>query len=84
MLEAGIYPVNSIKSLIDLTSHLDEMTLMNNVEDEEDLGHYFFDEMDCLREPEKNRLQWYFNYESYGRDLHLDLGGSFTSYGYLY
>lgn len=84
MLEAGIYPINSIKSLIDLISHLDEMTLIDDIEDEDDLGHYFFDEMGYLLESEKSYLQWYFNYERYGQDVHLNLGGSFTSYGYLY
>lgn len=84
MLEASIYQASNVNELIDLTTHLDEMTLLDEIKTDEDLGQYFFEEVDSISDTEKNRLQWYINYERYGKDIDLDLGGSFTSYGYLY
>lgn len=66
---------SSVKDLINLTENLDNYTFYPGVENEEDLGRYCIDELSALEIPE--HLENYFDYEAYGRDIHLD-GGVFS------
>lgn len=78
-LEYGEH-TSSVKDLINLTQNLDNYELYPGVENEEDLGRYFIDEFSALEVPE--HLVNYFDYEAYGRDIHLD-GGVFCESGFV-
>lgn len=78
-IEAGI-PRNTA-DLIDLTNNLDDLTLLKDIQDDEDLGRYYADECDCIEIPE--HIQPYFDYEAYGRDIRLEGDGTFVNNGYL-
>jgi len=67
--------------IIELIDNLDDWDLLADVNDEGDLGYYFAEECCCIDIPQN--LKNYFDYQSYGRDVHFDGTGAFTSYGYL-
>lgn len=70
---------SSVKDLINLTQNLENYEYYSDVHDEEDLGRYYIDELSALEIPE--HLENYFDYEAYGRDMHLDNGGVFIDGG---
>jgi len=72
---------NSVKELINLAQNLDCYELYPGIEDEEDLGRYYIEEMCALEVPE--HLQNYIDYEAYGRDMDLEDGGRFVDGGYV-
>ena len=72
----------SIKDLINLTDNLDKYDVLSGIEDYDDLGRYYIEELGTMEVPE--HLQNYINYEAYGRDIALDEIGDFTDYGYVY
>ena len=74
-IEYGEY-TSSVKGLINLTQNLDNYEFYPGVENEEDLGRYYIDELSALEVPE--HLEQYFDYEAYGRDIDLDCGGVFS------
>lgn len=69
-----------IAGILDIIEHLDDFDLLTEVEDDEDLGRYYADEL-CTLEAVPAHLRSYFDYESYGRDIRLELTCCFTSYG---
>lgn len=79
-LELGDH-TSSVKDLINLTQNLDYYDYYPDVHSEEDLGYYFIDEMNMLEIPESIRP--YFDYEAYGRDMTLELSGTFTDNGFI-
>ena len=79
-LEYGEY-TGSVKDLINLAQNLDCYDYLQGVEDDDDLGRYYADELGTLEVPE--HLQNYIDYEAYGRDIRLSDGGVFTSGGYV-
>ena len=78
-IEAGI--PRDIADLIDLTNNLDDLILLTDVNDDEDLGYYYADELGCIEIPEN--IKCYFDYEAYGRDIRLEGDGTFTMNGFL-
>lgn len=72
----------SIKDLINLTDNLDKYDVLSGIEDYDDLGRYYIEELGTMVVPE--HLQNYINYEAYGRDIALDEISDFTDYGYVY
>lgn len=72
---------NSVPALINLTQNLDCFEFYSDVNNEEDLGRYYIEEMCTLEIPEY--LQNYIDYEAYGRDMNLDEDGRFTDGGYV-
>jgi hypothetical protein len=74
-VEYGEYTSN-VGELINLTHNLNNYEFYPGVENEEDLGRWYIDELSSLEIPE--HLENYFNYEAYGRDMHLDGGGRFS------
>ncbi len=72
---------NSVKDLINLARNLDCFELYPDVEDEEDLGRYYIEEMCTLEVPE--HLKKYIDYEAYGRDMDMDEDGRFVDGGYV-
>ena len=71
----------SIKDLINLMDNLDKYDIYLGVENDEDLGRYYIEELGALEVPE--HLKSYIDYEAYGRDIALDEVGQYTSYGYV-
>ena len=72
---------NSVPTLINLTQNLDCFEFYAGIENEEDLGRFYIDEMCTLEIPE--HLTNYIDYEAYGRDMNLDEDGRFTDGGYV-
>lgn len=69
------------QDILNLIENLDDFDLLSDIQNEEDLGYHYADECCCLDIPEN--IKCYFDYQSYGRDIHLDGNGTFTDYGYL-
>lgn len=74
--------VNSITDIMDIIEHLDDFEILTDVEDDEGLGRYYAEAFGTL-EGIPAHLRFYFDHKSYGRDIHLESGGCFTSYGYV-
>ena len=71
----------SLQEIINLTENLDCYEVYPNIEDYDDLGRYYIDELEVMQIPE--HLQNYIDYEAYGRDVAMDENGSFTDQGYV-
>ena len=71
----------SVQEIINLTENLDCYEIYPNIEDYDDLGRYYIEELDAMQVPE--HLQNYIDYEAYGRDVAMDENGSFTDQGYV-
>jgi antirestriction protein len=67
---------SSVKDLINLTYNLENYEFYPGVENEEDLGRYYIEELGTLDVPEY--LENYFDYEAYGRDVHFNGNGRFS------
>ena len=71
----------SLQEIINLTENLDCYEIYPNIEDYDDLGRYYIEELEVMQIPE--HLQNYIDYEAYGRDVAMDENGSFTDQGYV-
>ena len=71
----------SLQEIINLTENLDCYEVYPNIEDYDDLGRYYIEELDVMQVPE--HLQNYIDYEAYGRDIALEENGTFTDQGYV-
>ena len=71
----------SIQELINLTENLDCYDVYPDIEDHDDLGRYYIDELEDMEVPD--HLRNYIDYEAYGRDIALSEGGEFTEFGYV-
>ena len=71
----------SLKDLINLTDNLDKYDVLSGIEDEADLGRYYFEALGPDIMPE--HLEVYFDFEAYGRDLSINEGGHFSHGGYI-
>lgn len=71
----------SIQDLINLTENLDCYDVYPDIEDHDDLGRYYIDELDAMQVPD--HLRNYIDYEAYGRDVAMEEGGEFTEFGYV-
>lgn len=83
-LEAAlIYESHSdgLTGIINLVLNLDTYTFYEGITDEEELGRFYIEECCSLEVPES--LQYYIDYEAYGRDAALEEGGIFTQNGYF-
>ena len=74
-------PSGSVQEIINLTENLDCYDVYPGIEDYDDLGRYYIDELDAMQVTE--HLRNYIDYEAYGRDIALDESGDFTSFGYV-
>ena len=72
---------SSVKDLINLAQNLDCYDFIPGIEDEEDLGRYYIEELDALQVPE--HLKNYIDYEAYGRDVSMEESSSFVPGGYV-
>ena len=71
----------SLQEIINLTENLDCYEIYPNIDDYDDLGRYYIEELEVMQVPE--HLQNYIDYEAYGRDVAMDENGSFTDQGYV-
>ena len=71
----------SLQEIINLTENLDCYDLYPSIQDYDDLGRYYIEELDAMQVPE--HLRNYIDYEAYGRDVALEEGGDFTDLGYI-
>ena len=71
----------SLQEIINLTENLDCYEVYPHIEDYDDLGRYYIEELEVMQVPE--HLQNYIDYEVYGRDVAMDENGSFTDQGYV-
>ena len=71
----------SIQDLINLTENLDCYEVFSDIDDDDDLGRYYLEEVDVLSIPDY--LRGYIDYEAYGRDVRISEGGEYTDFGYI-
>ena len=71
----------SLQEIINLTENLDCYEIYPDIEDYDDLGRYYIEELDAIQVPE--HLKNYIDYEAYGRDIAMDENGTFTDQGYV-
>ncbi len=71
----------SIQDIINLTENLDCYDVYPDIENHDDLGRYYIDELEAMQVPD--HLRNYIDYEAYGRDVALEEGGEFTEFGYV-
>lgn len=60
---------------------IDDYNLMEDIENEFDLGYYWIEESGCYDIP--SFLQGYIDYEKFGRDITFDGNGFMSSHGWL-
>ena len=72
---------SSLQEIINLTENLDCYEIYPDIEDYDDLGRYYIEELDVMQVPE--HLKNYIDYEAYGRDVAIDENGTFTDQGYV-
>lgn len=77
VLDSGAH-TSSVADLINLAQNLDCFEFYPDVENEEDLGRYFAEDLAIPAE-----LKDYFDYEAYGRDVTINEGGHFAPGGYV-
>lgn len=80
-MEIGDY-TSSLQEIINLTENLDCYDIYPNIEDYDDLGRYYLEELEVSKVPA--HLQNYIDYEAYGRDVALEENGTFTDQGYVW
>lgn len=71
----------NVKDIINLIDNPEKYEVYPGIENDEDLGRYYADEMVYIHLTDEVRD--YFNYEAYGRDMAINDGGHYTSYGYV-
>lgn len=68
-------------SVIEIIMNLDDYDFYSDIENDEDLGRYYIEELNALDVPEY--LSSYIDYEAYGRDVRFSTNGNFTNYGWV-
>lgn len=77
VLHTGAH-TSSVADIINLTQNLDCFELYPEIENEEDLGRYWAEDL-----PIPEELKDYFDYEAYGRDISINEGGHMAPGGYV-
>jgi len=71
----------SVKDIINLIDNPEKYEDYPGIENDEDLGHYYIEELGSIHLTDEVRD--YFDYEAYGRDIAISEAGHYTSYGYV-
>lgn len=71
----------SVKDIINLIDNPEKYEVYPGIENDEDLGHYYIEELGSIHLTDDVRD--YFDYEAYGRDIAISEAGHYTSYGYV-
>ena len=61
----------------------DDYILNPNIENDYDLGYYYAIECCCIDFKDNPILENYFDFESYGRDIALEVSGGLSYYGWI-
>ena len=77
VLHTGAH-TSSVADIINLTQNLDCFEFYPEIENEEDLGRYWAEDL-----PIPEELKDYFDYEAYGRDISINEGGHMAPGGYV-
>lgn len=77
VLHTGAH-TSSVADIINLTQNLDCFEFYPEIENEEDLGRYWAEDL-----PIPEELKDYFDYEVYGRDISINEGGHMAPGGYV-
>ena len=77
VLHTGAH-TSSVADIINLTQNLDCFEFYPEIENEEDLGRYWAEDLSIPEE-----LKDYFDYEAYGRDISINEGGHMAPGGYV-
>ena len=77
VLHTGAH-TSSVADIINLTQNLDCFEFYPDIENEEDLGRYWAEDL-----PIPAELKDYFDYEAYGRDISINEGGHMAPGGYV-
>ena len=77
VLHTGAH-TSSVADIINLTQNLDCFEFYPEIENEEDLGRYWAEDL-----PIPEELKGYFDYEAYGRDISINEGGHMAPGGYV-
>lgn len=70
-----------VKDIINLIDNPEKYEVYPGIENDEDLGHYYIEELGSIHLTDEVRD--YFDYEAYGRDIAISEAGHYTSYGYV-
>ena len=73
--------ISSVEFLINLAQNLDCYEYYPDIMSYEDLGYYNAEQMESLLIPEN--LEYYIDFESYGRDIAINEDGVLTGIGYV-
>lgn len=73
-----------VADMINLIDNLDCYQIYPDVNSDYDLGFYWIEDSGCYNISEYGVLSNYIDYESFGRDVRIEEGGSFVSAGYIY
>jgi len=72
----------SVKDLINLTQNLECYDLIPDISDHDDLGRYVAEELEGREIPDW--IEGYFDYDGYGRDFDINIGGKFIDGNYAH
>ena len=62
----------------------DDIYLYEDIDTFDELGYYYINSiLGDISQLSREQLEWYFDYEAFGRDLDMDTTGAFTHNGYL-
>ena len=70
----------SIAEILEIIDDLDSFDLLDGIDTDYAIGEYFVEVSDLLHGI-PDHIQRYFDFESYGRDIRLELNTCLTSYG---
>lgn len=73
---------DSLQQLINLTYNLDVFTLYSDIEDYDDLGRMYLEELSNIEVPDE--IKDYIDYEAYGRDMSVNETFTFSPHGFIY
>lgn len=72
----------NIKDVIDYDFDFTVCSLLPDVNTRRELGEYWFNELGS-EGIGKEKIETYFDYQAFGRDIEIESEGGFTSHGYL-
>ena len=62
---------------------VDNYRLYEDITTDYDLGYYWIEESGCYNLDKLGNLQYYFDYEAFGRDVRFESDGAFSDYGWI-
>lgn len=82
IMEWGYYSQGT-DAVIEALENIDDFNLMEDVENDKDLGEYMAEVLGIQTILEEHRIDIYFDYEQYGSDMDINSEGMHTQHGYI-